>query len=344
MQKLLSVAIPCYNSQDYVSKAIESLLPGGEKVEILVVDDGSKDNTSAIAEEYIEKYPDIVRLIKKENGGHGDAVMAGLTNATGLYFRVLDSDDWLGEEALKKLLEVLEEMRDPEKAADLVITNYVYEKVHEHRHHTVDYRKNLPVGQLFGWDQVGRFSMGSYILMHAATYRTEVARNSKMVLPKHTFYVDHLFVCYPMMYVEKMYYLDVDLYHYYIGREDQSVNEKVMLSRLDQQLRVNRQMIYDMGLEEVKDQKKKDYLYYYTEVVTAATVTFLIRTKTKENEEVMHSFLNEIEEKNPDFYQWITRRPISRHPVGPIQKLPHFIVYPSVNLIYSIVRNVVQFN
>ena len=126
MQKLLTVAIPSYNSQDYVRRAIESLLPGKEQVEVIVVDDGSTDDTSKIAEEYIDKYPDTVRLIRKENGGHGDAVMAGLSAATGLYFRVLDSDDWLEKDSLLKLLNVLEEMRDPQKAADLVITNYVF--------------------------------------------------------------------------------------------------------------------------------------------------------------------------------------------------------------------------
>lgn len=103
MQKLLTVAIPSYNSQDYVRRAIESLLPGKEQVEVIVVDDGSTDDTSGIAEEYIEKYPDTVRLIRKENGGHGDAVMAGLSAATGLYFRVLDSDDWLEKDSLLKL-------------------------------------------------------------------------------------------------------------------------------------------------------------------------------------------------------------------------------------------------
>ena len=224
MQKLLTVAIPSYNSQDYVRRAIDSLLPGKEQVEVIVVDDGSTDDTSKIAEEYIEKYPDTVRLIEKENGGHGDAVMAGLSAATGLYFRVLDSDDWLEKESLLKLLDVLEEMRDPQKAADLVITNYVYEKVNVGKRCPINYRKTLPVGRLFGWDEVGKWACGSYILMHSATYRTELARESGMKLPKHTFYVDHLYVCYPMMKVEKMYYLDVDLYRYFIGREDQSVN------------------------------------------------------------------------------------------------------------------------
>ena len=102
--KLLSIAIPCYNSQDYMRHAIETLLAGGEDVEILVVNDGSKDKTADIAAEYQQKYPTIVRAINKENGGHGDAVMTGLKNATGLYFKVVDSDDWVDEECLKRVL------------------------------------------------------------------------------------------------------------------------------------------------------------------------------------------------------------------------------------------------
>ncbi len=344
MQKLLSVAIPCFNSQDYVSRAIDSLLPGGEKVEIIVVDDGSTDDTSRIAEEYISKYPDAVRLIKKENGGHGDAVMTGLNNATGLYFRVLDSDDWLDKDSLLKLLDVLEEMRDPAKAADLVITNYVYEKVNEGRSHPINYRKTLPTGKIFGWDEVGKWSAGSYLLMHSATFSTELARGSGMKLPKHTFYVDHLFVCYPMIQVEKMYYLDVDLYRYFIGREDQSVNEKVMLSRMDQQLKVNRLMLYELNVDSITNKAKRDYLYYYTEIVTQATVSFLLRLGTKEDEQVMQSFLDEIQEKRPAFYEWILGKPFYRHTIGPIRKLPHWFSYPLYRFVYLIARRVFGFN
>ena len=96
--KLLSIAIPCYNSEAYMEKCINSLLLGGEEVEILVVDDGSSDRTAQIADEYAEKYPDIIRVIDKENGGHGDAVNYGLANAEGKYFKVVDSDDWVNTE------------------------------------------------------------------------------------------------------------------------------------------------------------------------------------------------------------------------------------------------------
>ena len=91
--KILSVAIPSYNSQDYMRKCVESLLPAGNDIEIIIVNDGSKDRTGEIAEEYASRYPGIVKAVHQENGGHGEAVNTGLKNATGLYFKVVDSDD-----------------------------------------------------------------------------------------------------------------------------------------------------------------------------------------------------------------------------------------------------------
>lgn len=102
--KLLSIAVPCYNSQDYMRNCVDSLLKGGELVEILIVNDGSKDDTAKIADEYAEKYPTIVRAIHQENGGHGEAVNTGIRNATGFYFKVVDSDDWVNEEAFEAIL------------------------------------------------------------------------------------------------------------------------------------------------------------------------------------------------------------------------------------------------
>ena len=108
--KLLSIAVPCYNSQDYMRNCVDSLLEGGNLVEILIVDDGSKDDTADIADEYAAKYPTIVKAIHQENGGHGEAVNAGLRNATGLYFKVVDSDDWVNKEAYLAILEKLREI------------------------------------------------------------------------------------------------------------------------------------------------------------------------------------------------------------------------------------------
>ena len=127
--KYISFAIPCYNSQDYMAHAIESILPGGEDIEIIIVNDGSKDRTSEIAHEYMEKYPTIIKVVDKENGGHGDAVNSGLMHATGKYFKVVDSDDWVDEDALHKILDVLRHMEEDGMELDMLIANYVYEKV-----------------------------------------------------------------------------------------------------------------------------------------------------------------------------------------------------------------------
>ena len=127
--KYISFAIPCYNSQDYMAHAIESILPGGDEVEIIIVNDGSKDKTSQIAHEYMDKYPDIIKVIDKENGGHGDAVNAGLANASGKYFKVVDSDDWVDEEALHKILMLMRHLEEDNEQIDMLISNYVYEKV-----------------------------------------------------------------------------------------------------------------------------------------------------------------------------------------------------------------------
>ncbi len=127
--KLLSVAIPCYNSESYMRHCIESLLPGGDEVEILIVDDGStKDRTAEIADEYERNYPGICRAIHQENGGHGEAVNAGLRNASGIYFKVVDSDDWVDESAYMEILNTLRRFVYGEKTLDMLVSNFVYEK------------------------------------------------------------------------------------------------------------------------------------------------------------------------------------------------------------------------
>ena len=142
--KLLSIAIPCYNSEKYMRKCIDSLLIGGEDVEILIIDDGStKDRTAEIADEYEAQFPTIVRAIHKENGGHGSAVNTGIANATGLYFKVVDSDDWVKQDAYFKILDTLRELAGGGQALDMLISNYVYEKEGERRKKVIQYRHIL---------------------------------------------------------------------------------------------------------------------------------------------------------------------------------------------------------
>ncbi len=181
--KLLSVAIPCYNSAAYMSRAIESALAGGEDVEVLVVDDGSSDDTYKIGLSYAEKYPSCVKVIHKENGGHGSAVNSGLEAAEGIYFKVLDSDDWLREESFVKALAVLRRMVADGTGLDMLICNYVYEKVGDPRKKVINYRSAFPTDRIVTWDEGGHCRTGQYILMHSVIYRTKMLRECGLKLP-----------------------------------------------------------------------------------------------------------------------------------------------------------------
>lgn len=299
--KLLSVAIPCYNSEDYMKKCVESLLPGGEDVEILIVDDGSTDGTGEIADAYEKLYPSVVRAIHKKNGGHGSAVNTGLACASGLYFKVVDSDDWVKESAYMKILEVLRDLVAGESTLDMLISNFVYEKEGEKKHKVMKYHHALPQDKIFGWNEVKHFRKGQYILMHSVIFRTKLLRESGLQLPENTFYVDNIFVFEPLPYVKTMYYLDVNFYRYYIGREGQSVNEQIMIGRIDQQIKVNQIMIDYLVDKKAKisgKRKLKKYMINYLEIITVISSVMLIRSGTEENLEKKAQLWNYIRQKD----------------------------------------------
>ena len=281
--KYISFAIPCYNSEAYMEKAINSILIGGEDVEILIVNDGSKDGTQEIAERYEAQYPTIVKAIQKENGGHGDAVNCGLSHATGKYFKVVDSDDWVDESSLFKILETVKTFVKEDTLVDMVISNYVYEKVGMEHKKVIRYDNVLPENTIFHWDEIGHFRLDQYILMHSVLYRTEMLKLCQLKLPKHTFYVDNIYVYYPLPHVRTLYYLNVDFYRYFIGRSDQSVNEQVMIGRIDQQLRVTKLMLGYYDVTKIKNPKLRHYMVRYLEIMMTVTSILAIRSETEEN-------------------------------------------------------------
>ena len=179
-----------------------------------IVDDGSKDRTAEIAEEYAGKYPTIVKSVHQENGGHGAAVNTGIQNAEGLYFKVVDSDDWMKKEAYLQVLDKLRELAGGAYALDMLICNFVYEKEGEKRKKVMHYRHILPEGKQFTWGDCHHFVKGHYILMHSVIFRTRLLRECGLKLPEHTFYVDNIYVFEPLPYVRNMYYMDVNLYRY----------------------------------------------------------------------------------------------------------------------------------
>lgn len=281
--KLITFAVPCYNSQAYMKKCIDSLLTGGEDVEIIIVNDGSVDDTAKIAETYAKKCPTIVKVITQENGGHGEAVNTGLANATGLYFKVVDSDDWVNQDAYKKILKVIGECVRGPQTLDMLVNNYVYEKVDAEKKRVMKYAHALPQGKIFGWNDVKPLGPSHYILMHSLIYRTELLRECGLILPKHTFYVDNLVAFVPFPQVKTMYYLDVNFYRYYIGREDQSVNEEIMVKRVDQQIKVNKLMIDNLVKQKNLNKKLRKYMQNMLSMILTVSSIILIRSGTEVN-------------------------------------------------------------
>ncbi len=252
--KKISFVVPCYNSEAYMERCIDSLLINDEAIEIIIVNDGSTDQTKKIADRYVKKYPSIIKVIHKENGGHGSGVNAGLKEAKGDYFKVVDSDDWLDKECLKRLLEKIKTNREK---PDLIVCNYIYDHFYEKKQKVMSFNNVFKENKFSTWDDLGFFRVSQYLIMHSLIYKTSVLKKCKLELPEHTFYVDNLVAYQPLPFVKKILYLNLDLYHYFIGREDQSVNEKVMITRVDQQIKVTKLILSSFNLDEVKKKSKK---------------------------------------------------------------------------------------
>ena len=341
--KLLSIAVPCYNSEAYMEKCVESLLVGGDEVEILVVDDGSKDRTAEIADRLEAEHPTIVRAIHQPNKGHGGAVNTGIENASGLFFKVVHSDDKVRASSYKVILDTLRGfVEDGQATLDLLISNFVYDKEGQKHKKVMEYRRTLPTGRVFGWEEAGRFSKGHYILMHSVIYRTALLRDNGFKLPEHTFYVDNLYVFEPLSYVKTMYYLDVDFYYYFIGRGDQSVNETVMISRLDQQARGN-DLMTDFFTDPAHAERIREckpmyrYLYNYLEILFTITSVLALRSGKPEHMAIRDEVWDHLKERDPALYRKLRTGAfgIAMHPVGPVGRQATLLLYRAAQKIFG---------
>lgn len=307
--KYITFTVPCFNSQDYMRRCVDSLLEGGTDVEIILINDGSTDGTAEIADEYQLEYPDIIRVVHKENGGHGSGVNKGLELARGIYYKVVDSDDWLDIEAYGKMMEKIrgflnDSSNGTEQIPDLIVCNYLYDHLDIGVRKTMSYRNVFPANRMCGWNDIGKFRPSQYLIMHSLMFRTDVLRKSGVILPEHTFYVDNLFSYRPLPYAEKIYYMDLDLYHYYLGREDQSVNEKVLMKRIDQQIRVTELVAKSTDLDKVKEKfpKLASYMIRNISIMLSISSIHLLLISTAEAEKKRNNMWNEIRDYSPSLY------------------------------------------
>lgn len=315
LMKLITFVVPCYNSAAYMRHCITTLLECGneEEMEILLIDDGSIDETPAIADAYAADYPRLIRVIHQENGGHGEGVNRGIEQAQGLYMKVVDSDDWLDVPSAKSLISRIRTHQIERVTVDLYICNYVYEHTSDQTQRVIRYTGTLPEDCVFSWEETNIFKPWQYLLMHTLIFRTQVLRDSGLRLPSHTFYVDNLLAYIPLPHVSSMYYMDRDLYRYFIGRQDQSVNESVMVKRVDQQLRVTRQMIarYRGNVLRQIQPKCARYMRNYLVMMMVICSVLLLIDGSEEAMRKREDLWQFLQESNMEWYAHIRFRSIA---------------------------------
>ena len=334
--KLLTVTVPCYNSQDYMEKCVDSLLVGGNNVEIIIIDDGSKDNTGAIADAYAEKYPDIVRVIHQENGGHGEGINQGLAHATGAYFKVVDSDDTVSED-FPEFLKKLEQCR--KNGVDLVVTNYYYVHSDGVGDRSINYSSVLPERKVFQWKDTKPFMLHQMLTIHSCTFRTEIMRKWGEKLPKHVFYEDNLMVYKTLPHVKTMYYFNADLYRYWIGRPDQSVQQSVMSKRYHHQILVTEKCFTSCHLDSIKEPLLKKYMKHELFMMFGISILFTRLNKSDETDAALEQMWENCKAFDPKWGNYFRN-----------QTPLWFICMPGrfgqnfSGMIYKIANKVVRFN
>lgn len=278
----------------------------------LLLVDGRQDNSRGMfLEEMAQLFEKLgCKAAYNLDGGHGSGVNAGLQIARGTYFKVVDSDDWLDEHAYMIVLQKLKKYSTLEarhlisNMPDLIVTNYVYDHLEEKTYRVMGYKNVFPIQTICSWNEIKHFLPTQYLIMHALIFRTDLLRKAGIQLPEHTFYVDNLFAYQPLPNVKYIYYMDVDLYHYFLGREDQSVNENILMERIDQQIRVTELVAGCVDLGEVKEKTPKlaAYMYRNISIMMAISSIHLLLIGTEEAYEKREKLWREIKKENKGMY------------------------------------------
>lgn len=313
-KKTLTFVVPAYNMTEYLERCVMSLIAAkrNDDIEVLIVDDGSSDGTLEMAQKFEARYPGIVRAIHQENKGHGGAVNTGIAAASGMYVKVVDADDWVGPESLEQVMAVLREEADSTEPIDMLVTNYVYDKVGKRNKHVVNFRHAMKAGARLAWNDLGHFGLAEYILMHALTYRTAVVRESGMQLPEHTFYVDFIYAYQPFPWVKTMKYLDTPFYHYFIGRDGQSVQTDVMIRRVDQLRLVNQCMVRATPERGTVPDGLYRYMIHFLAIESSVASVFMILSRDPENYEKKKDMWDDIKAYSPTIYKDVRKKAMSR--------------------------------
>ena len=232
MEKILTIVIPTYNMQNYLRRCLDSLIVPEEQMkqlEVLVINDGSKDNSSAIAHEYQDKYSDTFRVIDKENGNYGSCVNRGLKEATGKYIKILDADDRYANEVLGDFIQLLSRIN-----VDLVLNGYV----RLYASFSVVEPIKLPIDKICSFSDLSQDEVDN-LMMHTNTYRRNIFEGLDYHQTEGVSYSDREWDTIPLLHVKTVYNANLNLYLYSLDREGQTMAPATHLKRIGDEIKCN---------------------------------------------------------------------------------------------------------
>ncbi len=301
---ILTIAIPAYNVERYLpfvlstyeSKKFENV------VEVLIINDGSTDLTESIAQEYVQKYPSIFRVISKKNGGHGSAVNTGIKYAKGKYFRVIDGDDWVNTQNLELLVEFLK-FTDADLVCDVkreVNSSFNQSRVFS-LPATVEEKKIYTISEISCNKDIC-----AYIMMHISTFKTSILREHNVSLLENTFYVDYEFIVKATCFSQTVQFINLEVYQYQVGNAHQSIDYRNYVKRYQQHHRV----INELLLFKCYD---NDAAFFYNFKVKALIEThykilFIMMDNKKDGRLFAKSFNRQLQHDNPLLWEKTKKR------------------------------------
>lgn len=329
--KLMTISVAAYNVDRYLEKTLNSLIHEEllDKLEVLIIDDGSRDNTPIIAKKFSKKYPGTFQLITKENGGHGSTINKGIELATGRYFRVLDGDDYINTDELVKLVQFLENTQ-----TDMVITNYMWTD-----HNGNSQRHNHKVFGTLEHGMVYEFNNkfdASLFGLNTITIKTELLKNAGIKIREKCFYVDIEFVIWCIYLSDNFEFYNLDVYMYRcLGTSDNSINKVNMIKNVKMQEKVVFDLI-DFYTKKVEKQsldisKNAIILQRIEQSILALVRTYLLIDGKEEKKERIYSFDKLIEQKSAAIFSDLNRNRFMR-----LVRMYDYRFTPIVSLFYRV--------
>lgn len=307
MEKILTITIPSYNAENYLREdlpyyMLDSIL---ENIEILIVDDGSKDRTREVGSEFQERYPEAVRVISKENGGHGSAVNTGIREARGKYFKVIDADDWVDTVSLEQLVKYLKE-----SDSDLILSPfYSVDDITKEKTPELpveeDVLQKICAGKEYQMKSMLKHLKDS-IQMHAITIRTSILKENDIQLDENRFYVDQEYVLYPIPYVQTVSFCMEYVYCYRTATDGQSMNWNNMIKNRGMHGDVVCSLIsyYNKKKNELSEEQREFFLYRCAKMLNTQATIYLVMEDRKMARKEMIQFEKKVRELCPQVYMY----------------------------------------